>query len=179
MKRLVLIAAAALALGACATATPYQAAGTGGQRGGYMEQRLETNRYRVGFAGNSLTSRDTVEMYLLYRSAELTLQDGYDWFSTVDRATDRDTRYVGTPEPWFGPRYGAGWGPSWRFYRGGAWSRWDPFWGSDFDVREVTRYEANAEIVMGRGPKPASDPNAFDARDVVQNLAPRVATPPR
>jgi hypothetical protein len=27
---------------------------------------------------------------------------------------------------------------------------------------------------MGRGPKPAGDPNAFDARDVIANIAPRV-----
>ena len=27
---------------------------------------------------------------------------------------------------------------------------------------------------MGRGPKPVADPNAFDARDVIANIAPRV-----
>ncbi len=27
---------------------------------------------------------------------------------------------------------------------------------------------------MGRGPKPAGDPNAFDARDVIDNIGPRV-----
>ena len=37
------------------------------------------------------------------------------------------------------------------------------------------RYEATAEIVVGSGPKPAGDPNAFDAREVVQNLGPRLA----
>ena len=30
---------------------------------------------------------------------------------------------------------------------------------------------------MGRGPKPADDVNAFDAREVIQNLAPRVTRP--
>lgn len=176
-RSLAVLAASAVALAACATATPYQPAGYGGQRGGYAEQRLEENRYRVAFAGNSVTSRDTVEMYLLYRSAELTVQNGYDWFATVNRATDRDTRYVGSPDPWFGSSYGPYWGPSWRFYRRGYWSRWDPYWGNDFDVREVTRYEANAEIIMGRGAKPAGDPNAFDAREVIQNLGPRIAPP--
>jgi hypothetical protein len=41
-------------------------------------------------------------------------------------------------------------------------------------VREIDRFEASAEIVMGRGAKPAGDPNAFDAREVIQNLGPRV-----
>lgn len=177
-KTPVLVAVAgALALSACATATPYQPAGYGGQRGGYAEQRLEENRYRVTFAGNSVTSRDQVEMSLLLRSAELTAQSGYDWFATVNRATDRDTRFYTTPDPFYYNRYGPYWGPSWRFQRRGYWSRWDPFWGPDLDVRQVDRYEATAEIIMGRGPKPANDPNAFDAREVIGNLASRVARP--
>ena len=75
--------------------------------------------------------------------------------------------------------YGPYWGPSWRYYRGGFWSPWDRWgWGaSDFDVRQVDRFEANAEIVLGRGPKPANDPNAFDAREVIQNLGPQVTRP--
>lgn len=177
--RPVLIAATAavFALSACATATTYAPEGYGGQRGGYSEMRLEEDRWRVHFSGNSVTSRDTVEMYLLYRAAELTLERGYDWFATVHRATDRDTRYVGSPDPWFHAGYGRYWGPSWRFYRGGYWSMWDPYWGRDFDVREVNRYEAMAEIVMGRGPKPGDDPMAFEAREVVTNLGPRVIRP--
>ena len=75
----------ALALGACATATPYQPAGYNGERGGYAEQRLEANRFSVSFSGNSVTSRDQVEMSLLLRSAELTVENGYDWFVTVTR----------------------------------------------------------------------------------------------
>ncbi|EHN77422.1 hypothetical protein SMCF_3052, partial [Streptomyces coelicoflavus ZG0656] len=39
------------------------------------------------------------------------------------------------------------------------------------------RYEASAEIIMGRGTKPAGDPNAFDAREVIQNLGSRVTRP--
>ena len=42
---------------------------------------------------------------------------------------------------------------------------------------QVDRYEATAEIVMGRGPKPAGDLNAFDAREVINNLGPRVLRP--
>ncbi len=175
LKTLALAAVSALSLAACATPTPYQPA-SGGGYGGYSEQRLESDRYRVTFAGNSVTSREQVEMSLLLRAAELTVQDGYDWFATVNRATDRDTRYSGGLSSFRDPfydRYGPHWGPSWRYYRGGAWSRWnDPF--RDDMIREIDRYEASAEIVMGRGAKPANDPNAFDAREVISNIGGRV-----
>ena len=78
---------AALALlGACATATPYQPATPNAR--GYSNQQIESNRWMVSFAGNSLTDRQTVETYLLYRAAELTSQNGYDYFRVVRRATD-------------------------------------------------------------------------------------------
>lgn len=188
MKRVLIAAASALALTACATATPYQPAGPYASSDGFRESRIESNRFRVSFAGNSLTSRDTVEMYLLFRAAELTLQNGYDWFAVADRDTDANRRLIASPDPFgarfgyadpfFYPRYGRFWGPSWRYYGPrGAWSPWSPYFASDFDVREVTRYEATAEVIMGRGPKPGADVNAFDAREVVENLRPRVRYP--
>ena len=176
LKSAAVLASAALALSACATATPYGPAGYG-SRYGYAEQRLDADRFRVSFAGNSVTSREQVEMGLLLRAAEVTVQSGYDWFATVERATDRDVRYQASRDPFYYDRYSPFWGPSWRYYRRGFWSPWyDPF-GPDLDVREIDRFEATAEIVMGRGPKPAGDPNAFDAREVIQNLGPRVARP--
>ena len=187
VKPVLLAAVAAIALSACATATPYQPVGAGGARGGYAEQRLENDRFRVSFSGNSVTSREQVEMGLLLRSAELTRENGYDWFATVNRATDRDTRFqtlgTGFNDPFYAGRYGGYWGPSWRFYGGGGWSPWGSPWGrgwggfNDFDVRQIDRFEATSEILMGRGPKPAGDPNAFDAGEVIANLGPQVARP--
>lgn len=178
MIRPILAAAvSALALAACATPTVYAPEGYGGQRGGYAEQRLQSDRFAVSFSGNSLTSRDTVEMYLLYRSAELTLENGYDWFATDYRQTDTDTRYYADPDPFYHRGYAPYWGPRWRFYRGSLWSPWGDPWSRSYDVREVSRYEARAEIVMGRGRAPAEQGHAFDAREVVANLGPRVARP--
>jgi hypothetical protein len=176
MKPVLLAAVAALALSACATATPYGPAGID-SRYGYSEQRVDADRYRINFAGNSVTSREQVEMSLLLRAAELTTDSGYDWFATVNRATDRDVRFSGGFDPFYRDRYSPFWGPSWRYHRRGLWSPWrDPF-GPEFDVREIDRYEASAEIVMGRGAKPVGDPNAFDAREVINNIGSRVARP--
>ncbi|ODT64174.1 hypothetical protein [Phenylobacterium sp.] len=187
-KSAAIVASLALAglLSACATATPYQPNLPGqAVSGGYSEQRVEANRFRVNFSGNSLTSRETVEGYLLFRAAELTVQEGYDWFAVVDRNTEADRRtYVERDplySPWYGPSYGY-WRPYWRYYGGFGWRTWDPWWGDPFwadrmDVRTVTKFEASAEIVMNRGAKPADDPRAFDARAVIANLGPRVTRP--
>jgi hypothetical protein len=169
-------------LAGCATPTPYQPLTTRGTTtGGYSDLRLEDNRYRVTFAGNSMTSRDTVENYLLYRAAELTVSQGYDWFVMADRNTERRSRTT-IDRPFSPGPYGF-WGPSWRYYgRGFGWRTWDPFWGDPFwdsqiDVRTIDRYEDSAEIVMGRGSKPTSDFRAFDARQILSSLGPRIVTP--
>src|SRR3546814_10899027 len=96
----------------------------------------------VSFSGNSLTSRETVERYLLFRAAELTVQQGFDHFILVDRNTDRKTRtYVDRP---FGPGPYGFWGPSWRFYGSWGWRRWDPFWGDPFyKDRKSTRLNSS------------------------------------
>jgi hypothetical protein len=188
-RKTLAVALAALSVGltACATATPYQPNIRGqAASGGYSESRIETNRWRVTFTGNSLTSRETVEGYLLYRAAELTLDQGNDWFSIVDRETNRDRRTYVEPDPFYRPWYGPSylyWRPSWRYYGGPmGWRTWDPFWGDPFwadrvDVRTVEQFEATAEIIMHKGPKPADDQRAFDARSVIDNIGPRVKRP--
>jgi hypothetical protein len=169
-----LLAAVALAsttaLGACSSGpTPYQAAA--GYDRGYTEQKLEDTRYRIAFKGNSLTDRETVENYMLYRAAELTLQSGYDTFTIVNRDTDKDsrTRYTGG---FYGPRLSYMYfSPRWGWYRA-----YDPFWDMPSRRETITSYEAFAEIVMTRGAK-GSDPNSFDARQVSQNLAGAIRRP--
>jgi len=189
-RALVTLAAAAVltaGLAGCATPTPYQPNIRGAaQAGGFSEFQLEPNRFRVTFSGNSLTSRQTVESYLLYRAAELTVGQGYDWFAAADRNTERSTQYYIDQDPFYRSSYYNSWGhwrPYWRYHGGGfGWRTWDPwgrdpFWSSRMDVREVNRYEANAEIVMGRGQKPAGDPSAFDARAVMSSLGPTIVRP--
>lgn len=168
---------AALALAACATATPYQPLGTRGASGGFAEQRIEANRYRVTFVGNDYTSRQRVENYLLFRAAELTLANGYDGFTIVRRETDKDVDIRTYGSPGFYP----GWRPYWRYRGRFGWRYWDPwygdpFWGDTIDVRTVERYEAIAEIVMFRGARP-NDPHSFDARQVIANLRPTIVVP--
>lgn len=177
------IAALAI-LGACATATPYQAATNSYQ--GYTDQQIESNRWSISFAGNSLTDRKTVETYLLYRAAELTTQQGYSYFELVRRDTDADAKLVGTG--FYDPFY-SGFYPSYRFYgphaavhysRYRRYSRlhgfYDPFWGPPQEYREVVRYEATAEIIMHQGEKPEGA-RYFAAEDVLVNLSGQIRLP--
>ena len=167
------LAAVALGLGlaACATETPYQPIV---ERGGYgySENQIESNRYRVSFRGNSLTERETVENYLLFRAAELTQQRGFDYFIVADRGVQghSELRSMGPYRAGFAPNY-------WFFTRRGWLPFYDPFFDQPASYREITRFEASAEIAMFHGQKPAENANAFDARDVVANLGPRVHTP--
>lgn len=178
-----LLATTLLAAG-CATETPYRpATGSGFGQSGYSDRQIEQNRFMVSFAGNGYTSRDTVERYLLYRAAELTVQQGFDYFVLADRQTDKSTRTFTTPSgPFVGGPYGY-WGPSWRYRgRGFGWRSWDPFlgdpyWDRGIDVQTIDKFEAHAEIVMGHGPKPPTNVRAFDAHEVIQHLGPSIVMP--
>ena len=188
------LATTTLMVAGCATETRYRpATGQGFNRQGYSERMIEPGRFLVSFAGNSVTSRDTVERYLFYRAAELTLQQGFDYFVMADRDTNLQSRTFSTPGvggPWGYGGFGGYWGPSWRYWgRGFGWRSWDPWyggfgggfgggpWGNDFDVRTIDRYEATAEIVMRKGPIPRDNIRAFDARKVVESIGPTVQLP--
>jgi hypothetical protein len=181
MKRAILAAAAAamvLGIAGCETPTPYQPLSENNAVwGGFTDQRLDENHDRVTFRGNDMTSREQVETYLLYRAAELTVNQGFDWFEMAQRNTrNRGYAYA---EPDF--PYGPYWAPYWRFHGPWGWDAWDPYWGGPFgggyDVWRVDRYEASAEIAMFHGPKPPDNPRALDARQVMTNLGPKIVRP--
>lgn len=158
----------AATLAACATATPYQPSRDG--QGGYSEQRIENNRYRIRFIGNSSTPRETVENYMLYRAAELTLNAGYDYFIMSANDTEARTRYSQSVSAYGGPGWGWGWG------RGG----WRPYDGIGFGVSSampITDYNAQAIVLMLKGQKPDGDPAAYDARAVRESLGPLIQLP--
>lgn len=188
------LATTTLMVAGCATETRYRpATGQGFSRTGYSDRRIEPDRFLVSFQGNSVTSRDTVERYLFFRAAELTLQNGYDYFVMVDRDTDRQSRtystggFGGGYGGFGGPGWGYGgfggyWGPSWRYGGGrfgGGWGPWGGWGGgfNDFDIRTVDRFEASAEVVMRKGPIPRDNIRAFDARRVVDTVGPTVQLP--
>jgi len=79
-----LITLTALALAACSSQPDYRAAKGNGY--GYAEQQISTNYYRVTFKARGNDSGEA-KAYALRRAAELTAEQGYDWFVVVDKET--------------------------------------------------------------------------------------------
>lgn len=193
-RKLVLaaLASSTLVLAGCETETTFRpATGHGFERQGYSDRMIEPGRFIVSFSGNSVTSRDTVERYLFFRAAQLTLEQGYDYFVMADRDTKLQSRTYSTPGiggPWGYGGFGGYWGPSWNFYgRGYGWRRFGGGFGyggfggfgfdDGFDINTVDRFMATAEIVMRKGPIPQGNIRAFDAHKVVETLGPSIVLP--
>jgi len=47
---------------------------------GYSELPIDSTRYEVTFTGDYDTPTETIDQYALYRSAELTVNHGFDYF---------------------------------------------------------------------------------------------------
>lgn len=56
-----------------------------GYYGGYSSTQLATDVYRVSFKGNSQISFDRASDYLLLRSAEIAIENGFKYFVVVDK----------------------------------------------------------------------------------------------
>ena len=160
--------AAVLLLAACQTPASYQPR-TPQNGTGYTDEQLAQNRWRVTFTGNSATKRETVENYLLLRSAEVALKAGYRWFVFDTRDTKAETTYQSDF---------AGW-PGWHG-RGRYWHSW-PYggWGDGGmeTTRPITSYETYAEIVLLTDAQAKDEVRVLQAQDVLDHLGP-LARPP-
>lgn len=165
MFKLIYAVPVLLFLAACASPTPYAPLF---DRYGYAEQQIEDNRYRVTFTGNSVTAKETVENYLLYRAAELTRARGYDYFELTDRDTEKSTRYLSNYTTFGDFRT--------RHHRSGFSHSAGPAFVTG-TTRPITEYEATATILLFRGNKPGEKTQAYDARDVLNRLGPTIKRP--
>ncbi len=160
--RLILAAAAAMLVVACATAvgTAYAPADSKGY--GYAETRIEADRYRVSFSGDGATPPGVVEDYALLRAAELAVENGYDWFRIVGRSMDEAEKG--------GVGLGAGFGGGGRNVGVGV--------GGDLGTVGAKKfYTAKLEALFGKGEKPADSAGGevYDARSVIETIRARMA----
>ena len=164
-------------LAACVHPTYYEPASDGQ---GYADQEIADGRYRVIFSGNSATPRETVENYLLYRAAEITLASAHDYFVILDYDVERNVTYrsyVDVPPGagLYGPYYA--WGPYWDGFPYGPY--YDPFAPGYAEVtaQPIDKYQAFATIAVYDGTPPPDDPNAYGARDVIARLKASIQRP--
>ncbi len=160
MIRTLAIAASALALTACASLAPYgPQRGPGGQ--GFSEQRIESDRFRVTY--NGVGAPGPVADLALLRAAQLTTEQGYDWFEVTQRYID------GRPDSAGGVR------PSVSI--GGGSSRWGPYRSSGVGVGVGLNFSGPSptstvlEVRLGRGQRP-DRAEVYDAREVQDALRP-------
>jgi len=159
MNRLSLaaVAAAALALTACASLAPYgPQQSANGQ--GFSEQRVESNRYRITYRG--VGDPGPVEGMALRRAAELTTEQGYDWFEVTQRWID------GRPDSAGGVRPSVSIGAGSGRYGGYRASGVGVGLGLNFSGPQPT--STSLEILLGRGAAQRG-PNVYDARSVLES----------
>jgi hypothetical protein len=143
----------AMLLSACATAN-YQPLGAGG---GYQDSRLDTNTVRVTYYGNAATSQATVENYMLYRCAQVTLKYGYDYFIVASGGTTAQTSSYTAPG--LLTTFNNNKPTSTGFYLPGQ---------TTYFSREIS----TAVIKMYHGSKPSSVLSAYNAREIVKYVGP-------
>ncbi len=146
-------------IAAIGCATPYQPDGLGG---GYSDNRIDSDVVSVEFRGNGYTSKRKVEMYLLFRCAEVTRDARYDYFVALNPSTEATQGSFSTPGSFSSVT---------SFVRGAAFTR-----ASFFPSQTInfTSFGATTLIKMGRGPKPAENVAAFNAREVIEYMGPQI-----
>ena len=147
------IAALAVFLSACST--PY---GKYGILGGYTDTRIDENTFSISNDTNGFTSQQTTSMQALYRAAELTIENGFDFFVIGDSqknstgmamimpGTTQSTTTYGTTRTTSTP------------------------------TTAVPMFFPNSTLVFKtfKGVKPEGAPNAYDARAVMRFLGPQL-----
>lgn len=171
-SRLLLLVIGALGLAACAgMPTPYQPKIDGA---GYTEQQLDDRTWRVIFAGNDRTPRETVENYLLYRCAEVMLFGGYDRFIVLEKVVEPDVQYYTYG---YAPRYiGPGIPPSRYSYHRYRYHYAYPY-GAPYRIGSTVRYKASAVIQPWEGDAPPEGSLVIDAKALVRQLGPTIVLP--
>ncbi|MBT8101071.1 MAG: hypothetical protein KJO82_15055 [Gammaproteobacteria bacterium] len=155
-------------LAACASSSLYAPARHSDDVGYYTSQ-ISDDRFRVTFNGRSSTGSNTVKDYALLRAAELTTQEGYDWFQIVDRETQK-TETVR-------PRAQSSFEQEQVIERGcgllGCTTTRRPRTTTIVGIQSGSsqeRYSSSIEIVMGDDPMPTGDATVYDADELASSL---------
>jgi len=160
MKKLALICSV-FVLSACST--PY---GKYGLLGGYTDKRIDENTFSISVDANGYTSKQTASMHAFYRAAELTVENGFDFFVIVDTADDSRSMAMTAP----GTSY-----TTVNSYGSTAYARTTRTPGMVVPIRFPN---STLTIKALKGAKPEDNPNAYDARSVMKYLGPEIGVTP-
>ncbi|MCC2607021.1 CC0125/CC1285 family lipoprotein [Planctobacterium marinum] len=157
-----------LLLASCASMqpTPYTMAPEKGDFG-YTHTKLTDTKYRITFRGNRVTDKETIRDYTLLHAADLTLEQGYDWFYIDNQDMETNKKRVQT-----GTNVGATTtATSTRCGLLGCTTVHHPHYtGAIIESEEITKDHVNVMTVsMGKGEP--TDPNrVYDAKALAKNI---------
>ncbi|PYV81546.1 MAG: hypothetical protein DMG05_29775 [Acidobacteria bacterium] len=132
-----------------------------GFTGGYSDLKLDENTFRINFRGNGYTSSERVEIFALYRCAEVTLQRGFDYFVIVQEGTQTSQYQYNTPGSYSSTTTVIG---STAYTRG----NYTP--GASIPVN---KHRAAVTIKAYKGTK-SDIPGAYMAKELMKNLAQQI-----
>lgn len=152
----------------CAGPTPYHPTLDGT---GYLDQRIVDNRYQVSYTANSLTRKNKVKQYLLYRAAEIALEQGEERFVVLDQ----DDQDVSLPD------YASD-AQSYRHHHFEHHHLWFGNQGAEEQVSATTlkplsRYTATITILLYTADLPAQEGKAYHARELIEVLGSTILRP--
>ena len=138
---------------------------------GFSDTKITATQFRVTFQGDNTTSRYEVEDFLLFRAAELTTEQGFDYFVISERDVEAEINVVTTRRPAFYSRYDHAHehrNYNFPYYAYG----YDWGYPHDTETREYTKYSAVAYIDMHSGQKPENTDQTFNALEIIATLGP-------
>ncbi|WP_199611174.1 CC0125/CC1285 family lipoprotein [Flocculibacter collagenilyticus] len=166
MKLVVLFTLLVLLLVGCASPTTYEKA-SNKRDYGYSQTKLTSNQYRITFRGNRITDKETVKDYALLRAADLTIEQGHDWFLVISQDSETEKRKVTQTSPAI--RTGT------TVYRScgalGCRTVVTPHYIGGFvtTTEEDGAYVSSIEITMGSG-TPEDRNRVYDAKELAKNI---------
>jgi hypothetical protein len=131
--------------------TGYWKLGVGDPYTGYSETQIQKDVFQVSYKCNDATTYDAMKGLLAYRCAEITLQNGYDYFVVIE---EKDI----TTEDFWGMAPGGR-----RRY--------------DASLQTVNAPGATVLIKLKHGKKPEENMKAFDAREILTHVGPKIKQP--
>jgi hypothetical protein len=130
--------------------------------GGFKQEQLKPDRWRVTFAANGYTTRETAQTYWLYRCAELTREQGYDAFVIVTPIGLTSFEPAPDGKPHLVLTHGGG----------GGTVVFVPVYGGAYS--QAPKPLLTGEIQMMKQPFSAAPPKSFDADKLIEALKPVV-----
>ena len=151
----------AILLTACAT--PY---GKYGIAGGYTDSRIDENTFSISVDTNGFTSQQTTSMHGLYRAAELTVENGFDYFVIIGGSNGATSMAMVIP--------GASTSNTTVNVSGSTAYGRTTTTTAPTTVVPMAFPNSTLTIKSFKGSKPDGVSNAYDARAVMKYLGPQI-----